>query len=70
MLHLFHAYFKKKYPNKKLQAIYIKEADPFTEVEEFIQKTEQDYDLAALNYQGQMKEALRKMLCERPTIQV
>eukprot|EP00095_Tigriopus_kingsejongensis_P004513 maker-scaffold427_size174323-snap-gene-0.41 protein:Tk04513 transcript:maker-scaffold427_size174323-snap-gene-0.41-mRNA-1 annotation:"fad synthase-like isoform x1" len=68
MLHLVHAYFQKRFPQDKLQTIYIKETNPFPEVAEFILKAEAEYKLDAFNIDGGMKKALKSMLLERPRI--
>ena len=69
MLHLVHAYFRKNFPDGiKLKALYIKETDPFPEVEAFIKKTSSDYGLLTTTYAGPMKQALETLLKEQPEI--
>ena len=70
MIHLFHAYMKKHFPDhkSKIQALYIKDPDPFPEIEEFIQDSVKDYDLELTVIEASMKEALGRFLSSRPQI--
>lgn len=63
LLHLTQALFK-----HKLQALYIRDKDPFPNVEEFIQDCEKNYDLDLMTIQASMKDALAKMLHDRPNV--
>ena len=64
MVHLIHAYFQKHVQkgSERLQAIYIREKDPFKEVEAFISQMERMYDLELRRVEGPMKQALINVL--------
>ena len=71
MLHLVYAHFDKHFTenDRKLQTVYIKDRDPFPEVEEFILATEERYDrMASSNLDGPMKPALTQLLSDRPAV--
>ena len=69
LLHLTHAYLQSQGSSRKLQAVYIADKEPFDSVEEFIEKCRAMYNLDLMTLQGPMKEALSKMLQDRPEIQ-
>ncbi len=71
MLHLMHAVAKAK--NKaaltdKLQALYIREKEPFEEVEDFIEECSVRYNLNLVTIEAPMKEALATFLQQRPSV--
>ena len=74
LLHLVHAYVQNlhhqgsDHHHPRLQAVYIADKEPFPSVEEFIIKCQDLYDLDLITIQGPMKEALTKLLHERPQI--
>ena len=68
LLHLTHAFKQSKSDGSKLQALYIRESDPFPKVEEFIGQCVKMYNLDLVTIQGSMKEALSKMLNDRSSI--
>ena len=57
LLHMTHAL-----KQSKLQALYIRESEPFPKVEEFIEKCVKMYNLDLVTIQAPMKEALGSML--------
>lgn len=54
--------------NKSLQSIYIVSRHPFTEVEEFVERTAQEYNLDLKRYALPMRPALEAYLLDRPAI--
>lgn len=68
VLHLSYALMRKKYPDLKLQAVYITEDKAFPQVTEFVQQSINRYDLDCEVLPGPMKSALFKLLEERPKI--
>ena len=70
MIHLFHAYMKKYFPEykSKIHALYIKDPDPFHEIEEFIHESIHDYELELTVIEASMKQALNQFLSARPQI--
>ena len=70
MAHLVHAHIQKKFPGSKsrLQAVYVKEKDPFREVEEFIDETSQKYSLELTTLEGGIKGAMTEYLTSRPNV--
>jgi len=71
LLHLIHIFLqenKSKRGQNKLQALYIRDADPFPQVEEFIDSCKDNYSLDLITIEGSMKEALTEMLQKRPKI--
>ena len=67
LLHMTHA-LKQSQNKSKIQALYIRESDPFPKVEEFIDKCVTMYNLDLVTIQAPMKEALGSMLEQRPNI--
>ena len=74
LLHLVHAYVQKHHRqdgsdhHPRLQAVYISDQEPFPSVEEFIEESRQLYNLDLITIPGPMKEALTKLLADRPHI--
>ena len=68
MLHLIHSHFVKHFPGAKLQAFYVRERDPFDEIEDFVDRTSKLYDLDMVKLEGPMKGALGKLLGDRPAL--
>merc|ERR1712107_420103 len=68
LLHLTHSYLQSQGYGGRLQAVYIADKEPFASVEEFIEKCHKMYNLDLITLQGPMKEALTKMLQDRPQI--
>ena len=69
LLHMTHALKQSQTKSKnKIQALYIRESDPFPKVEDFIDKCVQMYNLDLVTIQAPMKEALGTMLEQRPNI--
>ncbi len=69
MLHLTYAHLSKYHPSARMQTVYIRDEEPFQEVEDFILETERRYSVDALNLTGPMKQALQRLLVQRPAIQ-
>ena len=75
LLHLVHAYVQNlhyrgsdHHHHPRLQAVYIADKEPFPSVEEFIEESRQLYNLDLITIPGPMKEALTKLLVDRPHI--
>ena len=71
LLHLIYSFFQNKSKNAshaKLQALYIRDNDPFPQVEEFITECKDKYSLDMITIEASMKEALTQMLENRPRI--
>uniref|UniRef100_A0A0P4W1D7 FAD synthase n=2 Tax=Scylla olivacea TaxID=85551 RepID=A0A0P4W1D7_SCYOL len=68
VLHLTYALMRQKYPDLKLQAVYITEDKAFPQVTEFVQQSINRYDLDCEVLPGPMKSALFKLLEKRPKI--
>ena len=72
LLHLVHAYVQNLQQGSdhhpRLQAVYIADKEPFSSVEEFIEESRQLYNLDLITIPGPMKEALTKLLSDRPHI--
>ena len=68
MLHLIHSHFAKHFPNDRLQAFYVREKNPFDEIEDFVDRTAKAYDLDMTKLEGPMKGALRKLLDDKPSL--
>ena len=68
MLHLIHSHFAKHFPDARLQAFYVRERNPFDEIEDFVDRTAKAYDLDMSKLDGPMKGALRKLLEDKPSL--
>lgn len=68
MIHLVHAFLQKQQWKGKLDALYIEEPDPFTEVEEFMREAEKSYNINLVKIKGPMKSALSEFLKSRPNV--
>jgi len=70
MIHLVHSFIQKNFADhkRKIQALYIKEADPFPEVEEFIRDSMEANNIDLVTINGPMKEALSQFLGAKPGI--
>jgi len=71
LLHLIFIFIQENLTKKghnKLQALYIRDSDPFPQVEEFIDGCKVNYSLDLITIEGSMKEALEEMLQKRPNI--
>ena len=66
MLHLIHSHFVKHFPGAKLQAFYVRERNPFDEIEDFVDRTAKACDLEMTKLDGPMKGALRKRVQPKP----
>ena len=66
--HLVTAFFQKKFPGKKLQNLYVREDDPFPEIEKFIDTSVERYNLDNLTIDGTMKSSLKEMMEKRPHV--
>ena len=51
-----------------LQAFYVREKNPFDEIEDFVDRTAKAYDLDMTKLEGPMKGALRKLLDDKPSL--
>jgi FAD synthetase len=68
MLHLIHSVMTSQFPGSKIQAFYVREKNPFDEIEDFVDKASKAYDLDLVTFDGPMKVALAKLLTEKPNI--
>lgn len=68
MIQLVHSFMQKNFPNRKdkLAALYVKDANPFPEVEEYIKETTDTYNLELTTIEGSMKNALGQFLKSKP----
>ena len=67
MLHLIHAHLEKQ--STKLKALYIRDTNPFPEVEDFIANSAKMYNLDLITIDGPMKAALAALLDRHPEIE-
>ena len=68
MLHLIHAHFAARFPDARLRAFYVRERNPFDEIEAFVDETAKAYDLDMTKLDGPMKGALRRLLEDNPSL--
>ncbi len=74
MLHLVKCFLAERAKSSgggigRLQAFYVRERDPFPEVEEFVRATAEAYNLDLVTFtDSPLKESLAKLLRERPKI--
>ena len=64
MLHLVHAVHQNLFPEKKLKSFYVSEKKTFSELDDFIEKTIESYELKNKTYEEPMKAALGHMLSD------
>jgi len=70
LLHLYYAVVYKKDPErcKHLLTLFIKTGEPFNELDHFMKDTIKRYGLETIQFEGDMKCELAKLLKERPKI--
>jgi len=56
--------------SKKLKALYIKNQEPFPEVEQFIAKAVSRYNLQLTEYNEQIKSSVGRLLDEHPKVNI
>lgn len=66
--HLVTAIFQEKFPGKKLLNLYVREGDPFPEIETFINRSIESYNLDNMTIEGSMKSSLKDMMEKRPQV--
>uniref|UniRef100_A0A6P4F772 FAD synthase n=1 Tax=Drosophila rhopaloa TaxID=1041015 RepID=A0A6P4F772_DRORH len=59
---------KIKPPSMPLRAVYIKSADPFEELDKFVDECAQRYELQLRRYEGVLKLAFEQLLAEDPQV--
>ncbi|XP_017047988.2 FAD synthase [Drosophila ficusphila] len=59
---------KIKPPSIPLRAVYVKSADPFEELEKFVDDCHNRYGLQLLRYEGVLKLAFEQLLAENPQV--
>ncbi|XP_040267822.1 FAD synthase [Bufo bufo] len=69
LLHLYHAAVQRRYPEQKLQALYIRIVSPFPEMEQFMQDTTKRYSLQIFTIQGDVKQALMDLQVQQPQLE-
>eukprot|EP00096_Caligus_rogercresseyi_P016804 TRINITY_DN978_c0_g1_i1.p1 TRINITY_DN978_c0_g1~~TRINITY_DN978_c0_g1_i1.p1 ORF type:complete len:505 (-),score=98.78 TRINITY_DN978_c0_g1_i1:56-1570(-) len=67
-LHLVAAYVWRKYGREgKIKSVYIRESDPYPEVEEIMSKMTTDYNLSLITLSGGMKVCLQSLIDLHPS---